>query len=294
MPHFPGLADEIWRSGYVVCAQLCDWIVPHAGDDWIEIAESIAATLGVTPSRGYAFSGARRNSADLHGPRAKGAWKRIRQRAANLLGEFRENNVLELNTDYVFTVGEGAQDAYLALSKGTYFPNAKSRLSIAVSQELISSPDYLAAQLAPLLRNVDAKWGAVFRFPFAAGAGFYLNGTAYVGPEIRALGAEGVLAEHQKRLHRATYRTSSGFSYAAGYVREVYEINFLTEAHLHAPLLGSTVRQYARSIGTLETALWNPEVSQWYLTGDELTRARVDWERSGLVLAAEANPFRWQ
>jgi hypothetical protein len=169
-------------------------------------------------------------------------------------------------------------------------------VGLAVAAGIADRPSKLREKLSPTLGGrIDAKWGAAFSFPVAAGAGFYLAGTTYVGPEISELGPHTiVLTEHVDRVHRVNYRTSTSFSYASGYVREVYEINFLSDAHLRAPLLNSTVRAYAGTVGRLRPSSLSAHLWEWRLEPHELERARADWEDSGLVLAAAREPFRWQ
>jgi hypothetical protein len=293
---FPGLPEALWRHGYVSCVQLCGWTDPQPGALWVDLAEAILASLGTTPSRGYAFSGRKEKTADLVGPETRGGWKRIRDRAVRMLGTTASTNVLELRTNYDYRVGETAQDASVLVKSGLYFPLRKSQISIAVSVGVAASPFLLLEQIGPILApHTNAKWGAAFAFPSAAGAEFYLDGATFAGPEVRALGSPSiVLADHEERVHRANYRTSTEFSYHSGYVREVYEINLLSEEHLRAPLLGSTVRAYAESLGSLRPSSLRHDLFEWRLDGGEVTRARADWETSGLVLSADCQPFRWQ
>lgn len=212
-----------------------------------------------------------------------------------MLGEYATINVVDLNTGYDYTVGESERDGYVLMQSGR-FPLAKSQLGIAVGLGLASTVDQLVDQVAPILRDtVRPGWGGVFAFPIAAGASFYLGDAGYSGPEVRALGAAAVvLAEHEARLNRASRRSSTEFSYSSGYVREVFEVNFFCEAHLRAPLLGSTVRKYTERVGKLAPSRWWSGVFEWHLDEQELRKARAEWEESGLVLAAEHEPFRWQ
>jgi hypothetical protein len=293
---FPGLPDELWRHGHVLCAQFCDWAEPAPGAAWVEIAEEFFRVLGTTPTRGYAFSGRKGKTADFVGPEARGVWNRIRTQATEALATPGTRSSLVVETQYDYKVGETSGDACVLIMSGQYFPLRKSQISIAVAAAIGESPSRLMEKIGSILRQHSRpKWGAAFMFPSAAGAQFYLDGTTFSGPEVRALGPPSmILAEHQERVHRSNHRTSTEFSYGLGYVRELYEINLLSETHLRAPLLGSTVRAYAESVGSLQSSsLWSG-LFEWRLGGDELSQARADWEASGLVLSAECQPFRWQ
>src|SRR5690606_23714692 len=191
-------------------------------------------------------------TADAIGPTARGDRTQIRQRAEKIIGEFEEFNYLEVNSDYKFKVGDTDHDVHLYLGNGSYFPLKKTWLNLAVSAGIAQSPGDLLDLASSGLKFLNPSYGTVFRFPVAAGAGTYLSGATYSGPAVRELGQpDDVLGRHADRVHRAKYRTSTEFSYRSGYVREVYEINFLSKAHLQAPLLGSTVKAYAESVGSL-------------------------------------------
>jgi hypothetical protein len=101
-----------------------------------------------------------------------------------------------------------------------------------------------------------------------------------------------LLAPHTARVNRARIRSQTGYDYAKGYVREVFEINLLSTAHMNAPLDSGPVQYYAESHGTLKRSsigdLWD-----WRLTPEELQQARADWENSGLVLSAEKAPLEF-
>ncbi|ANP44470.1 hypothetical protein ATE48_00300 [Candidatus Viadribacter manganicus] len=261
----------------------------------MSFAETLFESVKGSPSRGNAFSGQRGKTADAIGPTAKGAWSQIRQRAEKIIGESDEFNYLEISSDYRFKVGDTDRDVHLYLGNGSYFPLKKTWLNLAVSVGIARSPSDLLDLAGSGLKLLNPSYGAIFRFPVAAGASTYLSGATYSGPTVRELGPpDDVLGPHADRVHRAKYRTSTEFSYGSGYVREVYEINILSEAHLCAPLLTSTVKAYAESIGNLQaSSLW-PDLFEWRLERDELDQARADWEHSGLVLSAECQPVRWQ
>ena len=248
-------------------------------------------------NRGYASTGSRtRKTQDLDYDTSKGSWKRIRRRAASILGGRPDSNVLALDTRYDYTVGERAGDASVSISSGKYFPMTRSSISLAVASGMCDSPAQLWKRVAPAVLGVaDFSWGGFFRIPVSAGATFYLSHIGYSNADVRALGASSiVLAAHGERLHRANYRLSTAFAYSDGYVRELYEINLLSETHLRAPLRESTVRAYVHSIGKAWEIPNAPGMVEWHLSDAELAQVRRDWEESGLVLSAEREPFRWQ
>lgn len=295
MNKFPGLPDELWQHGAALCVELTDWTGPEPGPAWVNLAEAILATLEVSPKNGFAHSGDLKNGR-IRGPETRGSWQRIRGRASKFLGTHAGRNAVDVNTGYDFRIGESNRNAYVVIRTGTYFPIARREVAIAVSTDIASSPDAILQRIGGALRdNLQPNWGGVFQFPAAAGADFYLGNGGYTGPEVRSLGSFAVvLAEHEKRLLRVKHRSSTEFSFGAGYVREVYEINFFSENHLRAPILGASVREYASSVGKLTPSKYWPDLHEWRLDEQDLARARRDWEESGLVLAAEREPFRWQ
>src|SRR4051812_24561205 len=91
---FPGLPEYLWDTGFVYCLSVCDWRSPLPGENWVHVAESIAAALQARIVRGYAISGFPSGEREEKGRRAQGAWNRIRDRVPTILGGHQDCNIL--------------------------------------------------------------------------------------------------------------------------------------------------------------------------------------------------------
>lgn len=288
---FPGLPPDLWKFGRIVCADFrgSEWHKP--GKASVILLEDAATCLEIKIARGYAFSGRRVGTLDFKGDKTKGRWTRIRRRAAEVIGRYPEKNLAQVSTYYDYNVGEHPDDACLQLAHTRLEDGIIQTFSLAaapaIAERAETVVDALASGVGDRLRP---DWGGVFVFPLAAGAEFYLMDGTYVGTSVKSMGDPArILAEHTARVNRARYRSQTGYDYAKGFVREVFEINLLSDAHMNARLISGTVRNYAERHGSLRRSsfgsLWD-----WRLNPEELQKARADWENSGLVLSAERVP----
>ncbi len=288
---FPGLPDVLWTTGRVVCAEFRDWDQPPP-TSWVELAESIAGNLAMPQSHGNAFAG---NFATgrLKGVKSSGLWRRIRNRASISLSTPAECYSMNVDSGYDYIVGENESDGYIAFDvyKGNGFDS--SRFVVVVSEEIAETPEILIEKLSPVVREkLNAKYGAAYLFPKAASGNYYGMDASFDSKEIEKLCGYGSTEHHLWRVGRARSRSSEFYHYCLGYVREVFDINFLSGSHLIAPMKGGTVFDYANSIGSLKRSEILPELMEWRLNSDELVKARLDWEVSGLVLSAEQEPLQ--
>lgn len=291
-PTFPGLQPDVWQFGHALCADFrgSAWFRP--GADWVTFLEDASRALSVQIVRGYAFSGRRIKTADFKGETTKGRWSRIRPKVFNILGRYPELNLAQVGTAFDFNVGEHNDDASLRLVHKDLGIGATQSFSLAVASGLASTAADLLSALAPAVGNhIRPEWGCAFTIPVALGAEFYLGDGTYIGSELKSMSNPNTfLAQHTARVNRARVRSQYGHDYAKGYVREVFEINLLSDAHMNAPLNGGSVRHYTATHGTLNRSSFG-ELWDWRLKPEELQQARVDWEDSGLVLSAERTPI---
>jgi len=279
---FPGLPDSIWRSGSVVCAEFCDWSAPTPGNLWIDIAEGVFNALNAIPQRGEAFSCDVEPSQGRSDLRNVGRWKSIRARASRTISTPARLTHLSLNTDYDHIVGENPFDLEVCLQSSEADPSSPSRLTISTADPA-QTPESLLHALFPVIQQVfDPKWGAVYRLPKAVGGNFYANNGIFVPRELLPAEEEA----YARRVSRICNRWSDQVRYRAGYVREIYELNFLSERHLGAPMGRLTVADYVRGLGAFQASPIAQNLWEWRLSPSELRMARSDWEDSGLVLAA--------
>lgn len=140
-----------------------------------------------------------------------------------------------------------------------------------------------------VLGLVGAAYGGVWRFParygpdaYVAGVGTLSDGSASFRPQTYA----GRMARWLYRLH------SPGLRPRNGYLREVYPVNYLLEAHLMMPFRTTRFGNYIIDNGHSLEFIDHLNIYRWDVPTEDLERVRDDLEQSGYVLSSPSEPYR--
>lgn len=130
-----------------------------------------------------------------------------------------------------------------------------------------------------LLRLLRSSYGGRFWMPRIAGPGYYLVGLGVMSK------AHSMLKDrvYRQRLEIWRRNLDAGHVPNRGYLREVYNANFLTDAHERRFTERGIWCDLARFGSVLDTA---SEVILWDITPGRLDEARCFFERTGLVLSS--------
>lgn len=256
------------------CVMLYDWN-REVNESWIEILEAIFDALGAVPAEATSNIGGK----NLHGPylKSKDKLRNFLEKALDY-GEFdvRIRSSVTHHSDQAFP------SDYEFSFNGSKI--RRKKLCVAARHGHIHSSDYLmniAGEI--LIRSTGSCYGAAFDFPAAFGPSFYLSSIAF-SPQGIAWDANQAYAD---RITRWRDRTARGkLSPSAGYFREVYEINLLTDAHLGAPFKNGLFGEFARSAGIVHSLPYCDGMHRWDVPRGTLQKVQGLMESSGLVLSA--------
>lgn len=256
------------------CMTLYDWN-REVDEYWIELFEKVFLAVDSEPVAGIA---------NLDGKNVSGSYLRSKNRIRKFLekapewGEF-DVRIRSANTN----PGDEAFPSEYELSlSGSKL--RRKKLCFAARHGRISSPSIMMEIIGQTIIDYTGPcYGGVFEFPAHFGPSFYLSSIA-VSPRGVAWDAN---QDYADRITRWRDRTAHGaLSPSAGYFREIYEINLLTDGHLRNPFQGRPFREFAASVSMIYPLPYCEGMYRWDIPKKALKRVQNLMEGSGLVLSA--------
>jgi hypothetical protein len=126
-------------------------------------------------------------------------------------------------------------------------------------------------------------YGAVFEFSAALGPASYLSSLValpnglYSKPDT----------QYKERITRYRDNVNRSHYPRLGFFREIYSINYVTEAHLNKKFDGMDLKSFMEKNGNLEKTSFNPNVYRWSIPESNLNKVQDILEGSGIVLSSE-------
>lgn len=248
------------------------------GQDWLTFVDQTFVTFGRTAVEAIAR---------LKDQKSFGSYPRVRPRICKLLQDARQQDV-----PITVEVGGSSKRKQLAYYyQGleislTTIPNLR-HVHAAADDTCVASLDSMALNVSKRLSDVvGPSYGFAFDFPREFGVAYYLSAVGSI-PAGRALFE---FDTYTQRITRWRDRRWLGFRERNGYLREVYPINYLLDAHLRAPFRGGRLREYLNDTGKLDHSEFHPDVYQWSVSPSRIEEVRRELEDSGLVLSAPKEP----
>lgn len=218
-----------------------------------------------------------------------GKYVRVRPRIRNFLAAV----AAEKSDRFSIDIGNYARRKSPAFHHGsvaTSLSTSRKSRSIwfGIDEASVGKKEEFVEFVAPqLFQLVGPCYGYYLLYSKQYGIGCYVASVK----SILAGGNVMAFEDYGERITRWRDRERTGFQTSQGYIREVYEVNFLLDTHLRAPIDGMTFRKLAEKLGELVPFQQCPGVYKWTVPGENLELARDQFEDSGLVLSAPAEPI---
>ena len=271
---------EDWdgSGGMARCLTFYDW-EREIGPQWLDLVEEIFTEFEVTPYEGTG------NLGEAH---SHGRYKRVRKRLRSFLEadegqrrDFRIQGEPYLKTEAFFPSDMGVVWAIRDFGE--------RKGAIAVRGTRVESCEALVGSVGEkLFRNIGAAYGAAFDFPTLYGPDAYLSS---VGAIPRGTSSR----ENRNYTARLTRWRDNiwhlGLRASQGFMREVYPINFLLEAHLGMPFQGRPLSEFMEKVGDLRPSDFHAGMYRWDVPIERLDVVRQELEPSGLILSSPTPPL---
>lgn len=138
------------------------------------------------------------------------------------------------------------------------------------------------------LKKFGLFYGGAFLFPAKYGPDYYLSSVNTM-PKGTKFGSND---DYVRRL--CNWRENSrvpAFNPLNGYFREIYQYNFIVEAHLNKSFRGGRLKEFMESNGSLIQIDKNIPQFLWGIETEILPKVRGVLETSGLVLSSSTKPL---
>jgi hypothetical protein len=276
---------ENWdgAGGIARCLMFYDW-ERELGEKWLDLVDAIFAEFGVEPREG---------TGNLGKAHSHGSYKRVRNRLREFLqaekGARRDFRIQ--GEPYVMAEGFFPSDIGVVWGHSISMQEGwtKSGL-IAVRGNRAESCHALVERIgARLFQKLGGVYGAAFDFPTLYGPDAYLSSVGAI-PK----GGSG-LANRKYTARMTRWRDNTwqlGLRAGQGYLREVYPINFVLEAHLKMPFQGRPLSELMEKVGDLRPSGYDDRMYRWDVPEESLETVRQALEPSGLILSSPTPPLR--
>lgn len=261
------------------CFMFYDWEKP-IGPEWLDLATEIFSEFGQTISQGTG------NLGDKH---SHGQFSRVRKKLVGFLDDVKKNP----NSHFDIRLRSSAHtqtDDFFPCDLEMVLAAQDSRCkdgAIAVRETLVRGCASLVERIAPKVSHATGvAYAHVFDFPTLFGPASYL---ASIGAIPRGMSSL-INKEYRARITRWRDNRWKGFLTNQGYLREVYPINYVLDAHLSMPFRNRPLSEYMKSVGDLKVTEYHDKIYSWTVPADRLDRVRIELEPSGLILSSPTTP----
>ena len=262
------------------CAVVLGDFQKLVGPEFMDIVDVLFAHFGSLPVEAIA---------EYDAEKSIGSYSRVRSRIRNFLQSVAAGRSDRLN----ISIGNHARRKDPTFHHGS----AEAALGTRLDQSCVlfgvdelragKRDEFVEFTATQLFKLVGPCYGYYLAYPKHHGVGYYVASVISIpqGGNVMAY------KEYGARVTRWRDRKWAGLRASQGYIREVYEINFLLESHLQAPVNGVPLRKVAEELGELVAFPPCPGVYKWTIPTANLELARDQFEDSGLVLSAPAEPI---
>ncbi len=243
--------------------------------EWLGMVESIFSKFEVEPSLA---------AGSIDQKHSSGNYRRIKKKLSSFLELSSKNSVLEIKID----AGVGLENNdFFACDSRVAFSVASYGLSmgvVAVDRNLVENVTELVDSISELVFDyTGCCYAHAFDFPSAYGPDYYLASVGAVPKGYSTL-------DNKAYVDRITrWRDNvwhEGMRPSDGYLREVYPINFVLQAHLEQKINGRNLSEYMKSVGNLIEVNRRPGLYRWDVDEASIHIVRDELEQSGLILSA--------
>lgn len=251
--------------------------------DWLDFIETLFASF----DRSAIQATANREKEKTHGN-----YRRVKKRLLGFLSDIQPDTCLDVRIRS--EAGAFSNEAFFPAELEVVFAqsvNGAKRASIHIRDHVIESLDAFVEHLEyPLMELCGSFYGGAWKFPAAYGPASYLAcvGTVQKGQHLN------INADYTRRL--TCFRKNiqgRDISLRQGYFREIYPVNYLSEAHLDNSFQNKPLSDYINKYGVLTEVDISKNMFKWELSEDVIERVRLKLEDSGLVLSSNTDPKRY-
>lgn len=133
-----------------------------------------------------------------------------------------------------------------------------------------------------IFRLIGPAYANAFDFPTLFGPAAYQASIGTIPAGMSSL----VNGTYTDRITRWRDRRWQGILSSQGYLREVYPINFVLDAHLNKLFRNRPFAEYMRKVGELKVSEYSEKVFRWNVPEKRLDAVRLELESSGLILSS--------
>lgn len=249
------------------CLAFYDW-GQKLNDQWLDRIEAVFATCGLTPWEGTG------NTDD--GGRTHGKYSRVRKKLRSFLSKEGPDIRVQsptTNEDSFFP----CELTFVLHTKASGMPEGMIAIRSSSAQSLRA---FVEQMESAVFGSTGPAYATGFEFPAKYGPDAYLSSISAM-PK----GVAGVSQVYEERITQWRDNTDDGFRPRDGFLREVYEINFLTDTHLVQQLGAETLEGFIRRHGVVTPGPTNG-VTRWDVPSKSLDQVRRELEPTGLVLSS--------
>ena len=275
----PGVYPKLEGSGELaVCFSIYDWLNPVT-TSWLQEFEKVFSLFGETPVEA---------TAHFQGRKTHGSFGRVRRKLEEFIREGQDLCTLDVRLNGTKTHPDEGHFPSSIVVAASSESKASRKLIVAIRKEVCASTDELFEKAGnDLLANAGSCYGATFEFPAIFGPASYLA-SVHTIPKGASVTAN---QDYADRLTRWRKRIMSGrFSMRAGFFREIYEDNLLTENHLDRTFEGGRLAEYMKKVGVVNVVARPSGLYRWRIPNSKLDSVRDRLEKSGYVLSSKTNP----
>jgi len=268
-------------SDYARCLMFYDWEISLC-PKWLELAAEVFAEFGQTIFEG---------TGNLGSEHSHGRYGRVLKRLAGFLGSV-ERGVASNFDIRVWSQPYVETDAFFPCDvEMVWSVHASGRKAgmIAVREKLVENGDALIKRVGrSLFHSTGVVYANAFDFPAVFGPDAYLAsvGTIPSGMSTR------INEKYSTRITQWRDNRWKGLLSSQGYLREVYPINFVFDAHLNIPFQERPLSDYMKRVGNLNVSEYNDKMYRWSVPTEIIERVRLDLESSGIVLSSPQPPIQ--
>lgn len=246
------------------------------GTEWLDVANEIFLEFGQVIAEG---------TGNLEKQHTHGNFNRVQKRIRGFLESVQ--NGINVNFDiriqsrsYIESEAFFPVDIQMVLSQDR---EGRKKGAINVRETLVKSYDSLIDKVAAkIFRLAGPMYANAFDFPTVFGPAAYLAslGTILSGMSVIANDI------YCDRITAWRDRRSDGMLSNQGYLREVYPVNFVLDAHLKILFQNRPFEEYMKKVGILKISEYSDKIFRWNVPEEKLDAVRLELESSGLILSS--------
>lgn len=257
------------------CFMFYDWENP-LGTEWLDIAGEIFLEFEQTIAEG---------TGNLGSQHTHGRFSRIQKKLRGFLDLIKNGmnegfDIKIQSKPYVDSDAFFPVDIEMVLGQDR---KGRKEGAVIVRETLVNSYSALVEKIgAKLFRLTGATYANAFDFPTLFGPAAY-QATIGTIPSNMSIVAN---QTYEKRITHWRDKRWEGKLSSHGYLREVYPINFLLDAHLKMPYKNCPFANYMKKVGELKVSEYSDKVFRWNVPEERLDDVRLELETSGLILSS--------